>query len=101
MDHERDGSRASQEAKLLKFAGLTSCIWISLVWLLFLPALLLLAICRAPRCGTVADTIVGRIVGRIGRQEFDKDGLPIVMKSATGQQSADDREALVGTGGPP
>ena len=80
---------AAQEAKLLKFAGFTGCIWISLVWLLFLPALLLLAVCRAPRWDTVAD----KVADKIG-QGFDKDGLPIDMKLAK-RRGSDDRVALV------
>ncbi|KAL3932775.1 MAG: hypothetical protein SGPRY_000564 [Prymnesium sp.] len=70
-----------EEAKLLKFAGTTGCVWISLVWLLFLPSFILLGICRTqlapcPRAGGVA----GKVQSVSGRQ-----------------QSFDDREALVGT----
>ena len=57
-----------EEAKLLKFAGATGCVWISVVWLLFLPSFFLLAICRAavPACCTAAWQVVHeRATGRL------------------------------------
>ncbi|KAL1519556.1 hypothetical protein AB1Y20_023071 [Prymnesium parvum] len=78
-----------EEAKLLKFAGTTGCIWISLVWLLFVPSFLLLWLCRTPSllcCRTGADAIDGG------------GGLPVKGKSEKmHHRNSDDREALVGS----
>jgi len=78
-----------EEAKLLKFAGTTGCIWITLVWLAFLPAFGLLALCRLTTPGWLSAS-----------QAAVAAKVPASSKGVEMRQSsADDREALVGADG--